>query len=188
MTITMHHPHPTAGELARYVVQTDDPDASDREVGRHLESGCEFCIVAVGRLLELAKERAGPELKPADRPRWVIPPRRAVPRPDACDSPLAGFRITCHAGEWEVDLLGRECAAPAELRIVGQIARADSIYEPVGDLPIRLVDAASRELVAVRTDAFGEFDLVARVNETVGLVLGDGSEAPCVLVWDGEPR
>lgn len=186
--MTIAKEHPTAGELARYVVQADEPDECVREVRRHLESGCEFCIVAVGRLLELAQERAGPELQPARRPRWVVPQRRNVPRPDASDSTLAGFRVTCRVGPFEIDLLARESAAPAQLRMVGQITRKDEVYAPVADLAVGLVDAGSQELGEARTDAFGEFDLVAPVHSTVGLVVGDGADAACVLIWDGEPR
>jgi hypothetical protein len=189
MTITTTESHPTAAQLASYVVRSDDDDESVRAVRRHIESGCEFCIVAVNRLLELVQRLEDEELKPARRgASWIVP--RRTPVATATTTPhRANVRIACVAGPYSLDLLLRECRAPAELRLVGQVTRADRIYEPVPDLPTELVFAADSETCATgRTDAFGEFDFACPVDRTYGLALGSGPDRPCVLLWDGEPR
>jgi hypothetical protein len=186
-TLTGHHP--TAAQLASYVVRSDEDNDGVRTVRRHLESGCEFCIVAVNRLLELVQGLEDEELKPARRAAsWIVPRRTPVPTATATPH-RANVRIACVAGPYSIDLLLRECSAPAELRLVGQVTRADQVYEPAADLPLELVFATdSRTCAAVRTDAFGEFDLVCPTNRTYGLALGTGPNRPCVLLWDGEPR
>ncbi|MHC4550101.1 MAG: hypothetical protein ACYTEZ_15115 [Planctomycetota bacterium] len=182
-------PHPTAAQLASYVVESEAPDESGGAVRRHLEGGCEFCIVAVRRLMELAHEHAGEELRPARRPSWIVPRHLPAPPAAAGTSHLASVRIVCAAGRYELDLLLREYEAPATLRLVGQITRAGRVYEPVRDLPLVLVDAATACPGAeTRTDRFGEFDLACRVDATWVLRLGPEGTTPNVLVWDGEPR
>jgi hypothetical protein len=186
---TITERHPTAAQLASYVVRSEDADDSVCAVRRHLESGCEFCIVAVNRLLELVQRLEDEELKPAKRgANWIVP--RRTPVATATATPHhANVRIACVAGPYAIDLLLRECDAPAELRLVGQVTRADRVYEPVADLPLELVFATDSGTCATgRTDAFGEFDFVCPVNRTYGLALGTGPDRPCVLLWDGEPR
>ena len=186
-TLTDHHP--TAAQLASYVVRSEDADDSVRAVRRHLESGCEFCIVAVNRLLELVRHLEDEELKPARRgANWIVP--RRTPIATATATPhRANVRIACVAGPYSIDLLLRECSAPAELRLVGQVTMADQAYAPAADVPLELVSASDSEVCAIaRTDAFGEFDFVCPSDRTYGLALGTGSDRPCVLLWDGEPR
>jgi hypothetical protein len=181
--------HPTAAQLASYVVRSEDADDGVRAVRRHLEGGCEFCIVAVNRLLELVQRLEDEELKPAQRgTSWIVPRRAPVVTATATPH-RANVRIACVARPYSIDLLLRECIAPAELRLVGQVTRADRVYEPFADLPLELRVAANAETWATaRTDAFGEFDLVCPADHTYGLALGSGPDRPCVLLWDGEPR
>jgi hypothetical protein len=188
-TTTTTQGHPTAAQLASYVVRSDDADESVRAVRRHIEGGCEFCIVAVNRLLELVQRLGDEELKPARRgANWIVPRRTPVATASATPH-RANVRIACVAGPYSLDLLLRECKAPAELRLVGQVTRAGRVYEPVPDLPIELVFAADSGVCAIgRTDAFGEFDFACPVARTYGLALGAGPSRPCVLLWDGEPR
>ena len=187
--ITITERHPTAAELASYVVHSEDADDNVRAVRRHLESGCEFCIVAVDRLLELVQRLEDEELKPAKRAaNWIVPRRTPVATATATPH-RANLRIACVAGPYTIDLLLRECNAPAEMRLVGQVTRADRVHEPVADLPLELVFSTNSGTCATgRTDAFGEFDFVFPVNRTYGLALGTGTNRPCVLLWDGEPR
>ena len=186
---TITQEHPTAAQLASYVVRSEDRDDGVRAVRRHLEDGCEFCIVAVNRLLELVQRLEDEELEPAHRSaNWIVPRRTPVATASATPH-RANLRIACVAGPYSIDLLLRECDAPAELRLVGQVTRADRVYEPVADLPLELVFATDQGTCATgRTDAFGEFDFESPVHRTYGLALGSGPDRPCVLLWDGEPR
>lgn len=181
--------HPTAAQLASYVVRSDEGDDGVRIVRRHLESGCEFCIVAVNRLLELVQGLADEELKPSRRAaNWIVPQRTSIATATATPH-RANVRIACVAGPYAIDLLLRECSVPAELRLVGQVTRADEVYAPAADLAVELIFASdSGTYTSARTDAFGEFDLVCPSDRTYGLALGTGPDRPCVLLWDGEPR
>ena len=70
--------------------------------------------------------------------------------------------------------------------IGGQVTTAAALHDPARGVPLSLVDASEDEVVSsARTDEFGEFDFSAASGVRYGLRVGDRSDAPCVLVWDG---
>ena len=174
--------HPTAGELARYAVADEERDESVRA---HLEGGCGICVLAVRRLREIAA--MGDEDPASDDRGWIVPRRISFHQGGARGAARADVQLVCGAGPYELDVLVREVGAPRpQLEIVGQVMRAGSIFEPVPDLALSLVDAGTaRPLSTTETDEFGEFDLRSGLEGSYGLRLGPGDGAPCVLVWGG---
>lgn len=115
---------------------------------------------------------------------WIVP--QVVSHRGSRGSALVDFQLLCGAGEYELDVLVRECTDPARFEIVGQVTRAGHIYAPVADLRLTLVRPDSaRRLLDTCTDQFGEFNLSAPCKDTYGLRLGDAPDAPCVLVAEG---
>jgi hypothetical protein len=99
---------------------------------------------------------------------------------------LADFQLICGAGPYELDLLVRDLEAEPTLEFAGQVTRGGWMNEPVPDLPMILVEASRSDVVAeAETDGFGEFGLSSAREGHYGLLLGDGEDAPCVLVWEG---
>jgi hypothetical protein len=115
-------------------------------------------------------------------------PRRVRSRTDLRTGSIPDVQLIGGAGPWEVDLLIRVLPT-GRLEIVGQVTSADRVYEPVWGLQLSLCDADSLEVVGrTRTDAMGEFDLRGLRAARYALVFGNDSEAPCLLVWEGESR
>jgi hypothetical protein len=98
-------------------------------------------------------------------------------------------QLLCDAGAFELDLLVRVHPARGEFDLLGQVTLGGSIYKPVADLELTLVEGGDRrEAACTKTDDFGEFDLMSQdARRVYGLRVGAGAEAPCVLVWDGNP-
>lgn len=173
--------HPSPSDLLWYAVTSDEDDTRVRAVRHHLAAGCELCISAVRRLQETAAERpfAGTSVL---QPGWIVPRRVVVTNGRGS---LADLHLICGAGPYELDILMRE--APRELEMTGQVTRAGRIFEPVARLPLMVVETPSVMAVAsTETDSFGEFDLASPRDGRYGVRLGEGDDAPCVLVWDGE--
>ena len=123
----------------------------------------------------------------AQRLGWIVPQRVRPAQAAGRGEALVDFQLVCGAGPYELDVLLREQAKGGVLDIVGQVTLAESIYEPVARLRLDLVEAAGSETVAsTETDNFGEFDLASERESMFGLRLGDASDAPCVLIWEGE--
>ncbi|MDH3590841.1 MAG: hypothetical protein OER88_03125 [Planctomycetota bacterium] len=115
--------------------------------------------------------------------RWIIPTH--VERQDGARG-AAGteFQLICGAGPYELDLLVR--GRRQVLDLVGQVTRGDRIFEPVAELVLELIDCDGLPLeTSTETDTFGEFALESESAGPVGLRLGIGADAPCVLI-DGE--
>ena len=129
----------------------------------------------------------GPTLPLVQRLGWIVPRRIRPARATARCEALVDLQIVCGAGPYELDVLLREQANRGVFDIVGQVTRAESIYEPVRQLSLQLVEARGSETVALtETDSFGEFDFASAGQGTFGLRLGDAADAPCVLIWEGE--
>jgi len=120
---------------------------------------------------------------------WIIPRRIVRRRGSLGDAAPADVQLLCDTGSYEVDLLVRVHHARAEFDLLGQVTLGGSIYRPVADLELTLVEAGERrEAARTQTDDFGEFDLMSGDARLVyGLRIGVGDEAPCILVWDGNP-
>lgn len=99
---------------------------------------------------------------------------------------LADIQLVCGAGPYELDVLVRELEGPTGVDFVGQITRAESIHEPVSDLPLTLVAAQEEQDVGdAITNEFGEFAFARQPNTAYGLRVGQHEDSPCVLVWEG---
>ncbi len=123
----------------------------------------------------------------AQRLGWIVPQRIRPTRAAGRGEALVDLQLVCGAGPYELDVLLREQAKGGVLDIVGQVTLAESIYEPVARLRLDLVEARGSKTVAcTETDTFGEFDLASEREGVFGLRLGDASDAPCVLIWEGE--
>jgi len=123
----------------------------------------------------------------AQRLGWIVPQRIRPARGGVRSDALVDLQLVCGAGPYELDVLLREQAGRGVFDIVGQVTRADCIYEPVAQLSLQLVEAQGADAVAcTETDTFGEFDFAADREAVVGLRLGDAADAPCVLIWEGE--
>ena len=120
---------------------------------------------------------------------WIIPRRIVRRRGGLGDAATADVQLLCAAGNYEVDLLVRVHRAWGEFDLLGQVTLGGSIYRPVADLELTLVEASNRrEAARTQTDDFGEFDLMSGDARIVyGLRIGGGDEAPCLLIWDGNP-
>ncbi len=137
-----------------------------------------------------AKGDGSPQARPilvAQRLGWIVPQRVRPARAAGRGEALVDLQLVCGAGPYALDVLLREQAKGGVLDIVGQVTLAESIYEPVAHLRLDLVEAAGSETVAcTETDNFGEFDFASKGEGIFGLRLGDASDAPCVLIWEGE--
>ena len=101
---------------------------------------------------------------------------------------VSDFQLVCGAGPYEVDVLVRGFESPAVVDIAGQVTRADRFDEPVSDLPLALVESQTRRIeFSTSTNEFGEFGFSSSPGPVYGIRLGDGEDAPCVLVWEGYP-
>ena len=119
---------------------------------------------------------------PAD---WIVP-KRIVASPDTqCGPVRADLHLVCGVGPYELDVLVRELVGPWRLEVIGQVTLGDSLHEPVSELPLRLVEARTKTVADTKTDDFGEFDIGSDATGCYGLRLGEDSDAPCVLVWEG---
>ena len=131
-----------------------------------------------------AKDRS---IRVAERLGWIVPQRIRTSRAAARGEALVDLQLICGAGPYELDVLLREQGNGGVLDIIGQVTRAESIYEPVSSLRLDLVEGRGSETVAcTETDNFGEFDLAAEREGIFGLRLGDATDAPCILIWEGE--
>jgi len=115
---------------------------------------------------------------------WILP-RKVIQRAGVRAGVVADFQLVCGAGPFELDVLVRELRLPHGIELAGQVTSAESIYDPVGSLPLSLVDADEMRIVScTTTDPFGEFDLNSRRPGQFGLRLGEAPDAPVVLVWE----
>lgn len=133
-----------------------------------------------------------PTSRPAAAPRplvpmWWVRPRRIDRRPEGARSGgLADYKLVCEAGSYELDVLVREVEEPRGFELQGQVTHAGKIHEPVARLTVDLVQPPDAARVsASKTDDFGEFGFDRRSEGVYGLRLGEGDDAPCVLVWEG---
>lgn len=119
---------------------------------------------------------------------WMSPRRVVRRRGGVGDAVTEDVQLLCDAGPYELDLLVRVHPARGEFDLLGQVTRGGSIYKPVADLELTLLEGAERrEAARTRTDDFGEFDLMSGdVALVYGLRVGEGDQAPCVVVWDGD--
>ncbi|MHC4816913.1 MAG: hypothetical protein ACYTF8_02465 [Planctomycetota bacterium] len=120
---------------------------------------------------------------------WISPRRVVRRRGGVGDEVTDDVQLLCDAGAFELDLLVRVHPARGEFDLLGQVTLGGSIYKPVADLELTLVEGGDRrEAGRTKTDDFGEFDLMSQdARRVYGLRVGAGAEAPCVLVWDGNP-
>ena len=126
-------------------------------------------------------------LSVAQRLGWIVPQHARPGRASARCEALVDLQLVCGAGPYELDVLLREQPNRGVFDIVGQVTRAESIYEPVAQLSLQLVEAHESETVAcTETNTFGEFDFAAAREGAFGLRLGDATDAPCILIWEGE--
>ncbi len=113
-------------------------------------------------------------------PQGWIAPKRAI----AASGVRGGgseFQLVCGVGTYELDLLVRDFHEVFEL--MGQVTEGESIYAPVRGLPVQLVDADGNPIGELgSTNEFGEFESKADERGLIGLRLGTGEDAPCVLV------
>jgi hypothetical protein len=118
---------------------------------------------------------------------WNSPRRVVRRRGGVGDAVTDDVQLLCDAGPYELDLLVRVHPERGEFDLLGQVTLGGSIYKPVADLELTLIEGSDRrEAARTRTDDFGEFDLMSGDAHLVyGLRIGEGPEAPCVLVWDG---
>jgi len=180
--------HPPLPELSRFVDAGLPENGRFKLVRRHLAHGCDLCsgiIADLSREEELARFLRGME-----RPviNWIVPERILSDSSGLRAGALADIQLVCAAGPYEVDILVRGLEAPQALIVGGQVTRADLLLEPVEGLPVSLVDAQNMSPVAhATTDRFGEFTLACPREGQFGLRIGRSEDAPCILVWEGEP-
>jgi hypothetical protein len=171
--------HATAEQIAR-LVAAHRPEPPDCEAVRsHLVEGCPSCWEM---FWTFRRERA-----PVFAPDGLLVPTH-VPRPaDKRAGVLADHQLVCGAGDYELDVIVRELEGPQRLDIGGQVTQAESLHDPARHVPLRLLEAKGRVVVAeTKTDEFGEFDFSAKPGPRYGLLVGERRDAPCVLVWDGD--
>ncbi|MDF1703094.1 MAG: hypothetical protein P1V36_18250 [Planctomycetota bacterium] len=89
------------------------------------------------------------------------------------------------AGRYEVDLLVRKRSTD-RCALSGQITAATEVHEYVCRLPLALLDATGRRLIAqTRTDELGEFALGDLPDAPYILRIGASRDAPLVAVEMG---
>ncbi len=113
-------------------------------------------------------------------------PRPAPRRKDLRCGAVSDIQLVCGAGRYEVDVLMRVSDTNDDLDVTGQITRADSVHEPVPDLTLIAFECdALRPVAKVRTDCFGSFELKLDQGGRYALAMGESTQAPCVLLWEG---
>jgi hypothetical protein len=119
---------------------------------------------------------------------WIVP--KVIVRTDSLRAGmLADVQLVCGAGPFELDVLVRSLERRFRLEFQGQVTHAERIHEPVISLPLWLVEADATDPVdRSNTDEFGEFGFASSCDGRYGLRLGEGGDAPCVLVWEGGQR
>jgi hypothetical protein len=127
-------------------------------------------------------------LRPSEGARVLVRARRAAARTDLRAGSIPDVQLVGGVGPFEVDVLIRVLPT-GRIEIVGQVTHAERIHEPVGNLAVALCDADAIDTVArTRTNAFGEFDLGGVREGRYALALGEGRDAPWLLVWEGGAR
>ena len=115
--------------------------------------------------------------------RWVMP-RRVTPVGGMRGIGMAESMLNCTAGPYELNVQVRDYEHESEVQVVGRVTQAGHLHQPVHDLLVGLVEpGCSTVYVNAITDRFGEFHLSWRRAKALGLQVGYGAEAPCVLVW-----
>jgi hypothetical protein len=174
--------HLSADAIADFAYSSKPAAAEFDRVREHLAEGCRLCAVQVAAFV-----RGGPWAHDESRhlAGWIVPRRIARPHPTRAGV-LADYQLVCGAGEYELDVIVREIESPQRIDIGGQVTRAMALHDPARDVPLTLVEARGSQVVArTRTDGFGEFDFAAACGTRYGLRVGDGGDAPCILVWEG---
>lgn len=132
------------------------------------------------------KHPVGAQPRAAAPPTWIRP-ERLVKAARTRAGVVPDIQLICGVGPYELDILLREFEASLDVEVVGQVTRAGCIHEPVPELPLALVQVEAASVVNhTHTNAFGEFHLAAERRGPYGLRLGEGPDAPCVLVWEDE--
>ena len=120
-------------------------------------------------------------------PANCLRPQTRIRRSNTRAGQLADMQMVCGVGPYELDVLVRELECGGSLEFLGQVTRGERIHEPVADLPMTLVRAPAPEGIGeTQTDEFGEFAFGRQPEAAYGLRLGNGADAPCVLVWEGD--
>lgn len=115
--------------------------------------------------------------------RWVMP-RRVTPVGGMRGVGMAESLLNCTSGPYELNVQVRNYEHEAEIQVVGRVTQAGHLHQPVHDLLVGLVEPGSpAAFVNALTDRFGEFQLSWRRARALGLQVGYGADAPCVLVW-----
>lgn len=126
--------------------------------------------------------------RPSDSGRILVRARRAASRTDLRSGSIPDVQLVGGVGPFEVDVLIR-VRSTGRIEVVGQVTRVERIQEPVGGLAVSLCDADALVAIAqTRTNAFGEFDLSGAREGRYALSLGEGRDAPWLLVWEGGAR
>lgn len=111
---------------------------------------------------------------------------RAPLRADLRCGAVSDIQLVCGAGRYEVDVLMRVSDTSDDLLVTGQITRADSVHEPVPDLPLVAFECdALRPVARARTDVFGAFDMKLDQGGRYALAMGESTKAPCIVLWEG---
>ena len=114
---------------------------------------------------------------------WVIP-RRVTAVMGVRSAAIAETQLRCTAGPYEVSVHVRDDHRSAEVAVVGMITQSGTDHLPVPDLLVGLVEPGEpAAFVNALTDRFGEFHLNWRREKAIGLQVGYGTDAPCILVW-----
>ncbi len=180
MSITLIHPDRAALRRAATAIAPDREEYAS--VHAHLSSGCEACGDAFSAFLRAAS-MGGPIAEATSD--WVRPERVQI-KSGLRSGALADYQIVCGAGPYELDVLVRDTETTASLSFVGQVTWADRVHEPVKELPLKLLGAPALERpLRGRTNEYGEFQLSTQRHGSFGLQLGERSDAPCVMVWEG---
>jgi hypothetical protein len=126
--------------------------------------------------------------RPLEGERVVIRARRAASAADLRAGSIPDVQLVGGVGPFEVDVLIRVLPT-GRIEIVGQVTRAERLQEAVPDLPVLLCDGDTLAVLArTRTNAFGEFDVAGAREGRYALSLGDGPDAPWLLLWEGGTR
>jgi len=173
----MHDPshHVPLSELTRFAESPDPEQASFDWVRDHLALACVICcgIVDDMRDRRSASERARTLCAPVWD--WIMPRRGG-------DDGV----ITCEAGPYLVDMVVSVAEDDQDVvRITGTIVQNTPEDGPAAGLEIVLVDPIEAEVRgATISDDTGEFEIRTETWERLGLRLGPGATAPCILVRD----
>ena len=174
--------HPPRGLLVACAAPNGQGVGDVASVRRHVdEDRCESCSSILFRMLNSRRELSRDCAYSAE---WIQP--KTVTRARGRRSGAAAdYQVVCGVGPFELDVLVRDCEDERTLNYVGQVTLADHVEEPAVRLPVRLVGVPLPQSPPTATNDFGEFALASGRAGIYGLKLGEGADAPCVVVWEG---